>query len=264
MGSTCFFYFSTAVKYLLHFRRGEFFRLNGTPDLVSPSFCSIGDSSIDQQNLLNDDLTQCSIEWRETDDLNALSVDRGNGLSRSSLEGASNSRSLEQISETHSFERTSSPRSFEQTSGSYPSQQISWNHPFESFSERRENRTSSGSKTTNTNPLRLTRKDSLKQPRPAQPNPVSSSSSQPSSKVDGAYDTGLGPFLTSLKLSKKKCIGSSDYQSLVCCLNLRYVCTFFRVLIPCIEHQQIFGIRRLGIWQYPFLLTMRIQAFSPR
>ena len=286
--SVCFSYFSTAVKYLLHFRRGEPFRLDRMEDTSVSPFWSIGDSSMDQQIRLNNDLTQCSIEWREEDELAELNRERRNGSSRSgSMDrtkslGDQVSDSLStpasqysstrasQYSSSATFNSLSTSTSLPQSSQTYSSKPTSsihsynyipWDTTLTPLPERKESQSSLGSKTTGSS--RPQTKEPSEPLRRTKPNSVSASFPKPSSKVNVNYDTGLGPFLTSLKLSKKKFIGSSDYQSLVCCLNLRYVCTFFWILVLCIEHQQIFGIRRLGIWQYRFVPFMRLQAFSP-
>ena len=283
--SVCFSYFATAVKYLLHFRRGEPFRLGRMEDTSVSPFWSIGDSSMDQQIRLNNDLTQCSIEWREEDELAALNRERRNGSSRSGsvdqtksfgdLVSDSLSTSVSQYSSTSvshysstpasqysstpasqysstpasqysstpasqysstpasqysstpasQYSSTSASNSFSQSSQTYSSKPTSsihsynyipWDSSLTPLPERKENQASLGSKTTG--PSRPLTKEPSKPLFPTKPNSVSSSSLKPSSKVNVNYDTGLGPFLTSLKLSKKKFIGSSDYQSLVCCL----------------------------------------------
>lgn len=243
--SVCFSYFATAVKYLLHFRRGEPFRLGRMEDTSVSPFWSIGDSSMDQQIRLNNDLTQCSIEWREEDELAALNRERRNGSSRSgsvdqtksfgdlvsdSLSTPASqclSTPASQYSSTPASQYSSTPasNSFSQSSQTYSSKPTSsihsynyipWDSSLTPLPERKENQASLGSKTTG--PSRPLTKEPSKPLFPTKPNSVSSSSLKPSSKVNVNYDTGLGPFLTSLKLSKKKFIGSSDYQSLVCCL----------------------------------------------
>ena len=267
--SVCFSYFATAVKYLLHFRRGEPFRLGRMEDTSVSPFWSIGDSSMDQQIRLNNDLTQCSIEWREEDELAALNRERRNGSSRSGsvdqtksfgdLVSDSLSTSVSQYSSTPASQYSSTPasqysstsvsqysstpasqysstsasqysstpafNSFSQSSQTYSSKPTSsihsynyipWDSSLTPLPERKENQASLESKTTG--PSRPLTKEPSKPLFPTKPNSVSSSSLKPSSKVNVSYDTGLGPFLTSLKLSKKKFIGSSDYQSLVCCL----------------------------------------------
>ena len=235
--SVCFSYFATAVKYLLHFRRGEPFRLSRMEDTSVSPFWSIGDSSMDQQIRLNNDLTQCSIEWREEDELAALNRERRNGSSRSGsvdqtkcfgdLVSDSLSTSASQCLSTPASQYSSTPgsNSFSQSSQIYSSKPTSsihsynyipWDSSLTPLPERKENQASLGSKTTG--PSRPLTKEPSKPLFPTKPNSVSSSSLKPSSKVNVNYDTGLGPFLTSLKLSKKKFIGSSDYQSLVCCL----------------------------------------------
>ena len=253
MSSVCFSYFATAVKYLLHFRRGEPFRLGRMEDTSVSPFWSIGDSSMDQQIRLNNDLTQCSIEWRKEDELAALNRERRNGSSRSgsvdqtksfgdlvsdSLSTPASqysstpvsqysSTSVSQYSSTPAsqYSSTSASNSFSQSSQTYSSKPTSsihsynyipWDSSLTPLPERKENQASLGSKTTG--PSRPLTKEPSKPLFPTKPNSVSSSSLKPSSKVNVNYDTGLGPFLTSLKLSKKKFIGSSDYQSLVCCL----------------------------------------------
>ena len=269
MSSVCFSYFATAVKYLLHFRRGEPFRLGRMEDTSVSPFWSIGDSSMDQQIRLNNDLTQCSIEWREEDELAALNRERRNGSSRggsvdqtksfgdlvsdslstpasqysstpasqysstsvsqysSTPASQYSSTSVSQYSSTPAsqYSSTSASNSFSQSSQTYSSKPTSsihsynyipWDSSLTPLPERKENQASLGSKTTG--PSRPLTKEPSKPLFPTKPNSVSSSSLKPSSKVNVNYDTGLGPFLTSLKLSKKKFIGSSDYQSLVCCL----------------------------------------------
>ena len=253
MSSVCFSYFATAVKYLLHFRRGEPFRLGRMEDTSVSPFWSIGDSSMDQQIRLNNDLTQCSIEWRKEDELAALNRERRNGSSRSGsvdqtksfgdLVSDSLSTSASQCLSTPASQYSSTPasqysstpasqysstsasNSFSQSSQTYSSKPTSsihsynyipWDSSLTPLPERKENQASLGSKTTG--PSRPLTKEPSKPLFPTKPNSVSSSSLKPSSKVNVNYDTGLGPFLTSLKLSKKKFIGSSDYQSLVCCL----------------------------------------------
>ena len=227
--SVCFSYFATAVKYLLHFRRGEPFRLGRMEDTSVSPFWSIGDSSMDQQIRLNNDLTQCSIEWREEDELAALNRERRNGSSRSGsvdqtksfgdLVSDSLSTSASQYSSTpafNSFSQSSQTYSSKPTSSIHSYNYIPWDSSLTPLPERKENQASLESKTTG--PSRPLTKEPSKPLFPTKPNSVSSSSLKPSSKVNVSYDTGLGPFLTSLKLSKKKFIGSSDYQSLVCCL----------------------------------------------
>ena len=275
--SVCFSYFATAVKYLLHFRRGEPFRLGRMEDTSVSPFWSIGDSSMDQQIRLNNDLTQCSIEWREEDELAALNRERRNGSSRSGsvdqtksfgdLVSESLSTSVSQYSSTpasqysstqasqysstqasqylstpasqysstpvsqysstsvsqysstpafNSFSQSSQTYSSKPTSSIHSYNYIPWDSSLTPLPERKENQASLESKTTG--PSRPLTKEPSKPLFPTKPNSVSSSSLKPSSKVNVNYDTGLGPFLTSLKLSKKKFIGSSDYQSLVCCL----------------------------------------------
>ena len=261
MSSVCFSYFATAVKYLLHFRRGEPFRLGRMEDTSVSPFWSIGDSSMDQQIRLNNDLTQCSIEWRKEDELAALNRERRNGSSRSGsvdqtksfgdLVSDSLSTSVSQCLSTPASQYSSTPasqysstsvsqyssipasqysstsafNSFSQSSQTYSSKPTSsihsynyipWDSSLTPLPERKENQASLESKTTG--PSRPLTKEPSKPLFPTKPNSVSSSSLKPSSKVNVNYDTGLGPFLTSLKLSKKKFIGSSDYQSLVCCL----------------------------------------------
>lgn len=227
--SVCFSYFATAVKYLLHFRRGEPFRLGRMEDTSVSPFWSIGDSSMDQQIRLNNDLTQCSIEWREEDELAALNRERRNGSSRSGsvdqtksfgdLVSDSLSTPVSQYSSTpafNSFSQSSQTYSSKPTSSIHSYNYIPWDSSLTPLPERKENQASLESKTTG--PSRPLTKEPSKPLFPTKPNSVSSSSLKPSSKVNVSYDTGLGPFLTSLKLSKKKFIGSSDYQSLVCCL----------------------------------------------
>lgn len=227
--SVCFSYFATAVKYLLHFRRGEPFRLGRMEDTSVSPFWSIGDSSMDQQIRLNNDLTQCSIEWREEDELAALNRERRNGSSRSGsvdqtksfgdLVSDSLSTPVSQYSSTpafNSFSQSSQTYSSKPTSSIHSYNYIPWDSSLTPLPERKENQASLESKTTG--PSRPLTKEPSKPLFPTKPKSVSSSSLKPSSKVNVSYDTGLGPFLTSLKLSKKKFIGSSDYQSLVCCL----------------------------------------------
>jgi len=239
MSSVCFSYFATAVKYLLHFRRGEPFRLGRMEDTSVSPFWSIGDSSMDQQIRLNNDLTQCSIEWRKEDELAALNRERRNGSSRSgsvdqtksfgdlvsdSLSTPASqysstpvsqysSTSVSQYSSTPAsqYSSTSASNSFSQSSQTYSSKPTSsihsynyipWDSSLTPLPERKENQASLGSKTTG--PSRPLTKEPSKPLFPTKPNSVSSSSLKPSSKVNVNYDTGLGPFLTSLKLSKKK------------------------------------------------------------
>ena len=250
--SVCLSLFATAVEYLLHFRRGKPFRFVKSPSISNSSFSGVGEWPMNLQSMLNDSLTQNSIEWRmEMDELNESGADKRGRLSRScSFEQASMDLSMDHTQRSNSMDHTQRNHSMDHTQRNHSMDHTQRNHSMDHtlYNRRMDQTLRSYSLTqlpkpnnkntqpsypkNTTNPQRPTGQGPSERPRPTQPNRVSSHSSSQSS---AAYDTGLGPFLTSLKLSKKKFIGSSDYQSLVCYLKLRYVCTSFRIRVPYIE-----------------------------